>query len=365
MLPLIIQQCHHAHNIPLTHTLLYCLTLSTFFVAALYIFVPHTIKQLPRDDVNHIKWRSAVILGVMIIGVGVYSLLFCQTISEEDTVIYPQWYRYLGFTWQPIQDVKIAIHVLILYLGSFTCSWLKVYHHSRILHWKKEERSQGFRPRHFPPTQQLPIQIKPQYLLQSIQYIWIQPIKQSFKCFLNDVEFRWIILRNLCIAPLVEEVIFRACLLPPLLVSITTKGNNRLTPTQASWIAPLFFGIAHLHHFHEKYRLIPSKDRSNKVIGQLLLVVVVQWTYTTLFGAYVSYIFVRTSSLLGVTVAHIICNYMGLPNVSFTHPTSNLYGYFWLILIMYLVGIFGFVVGFDSVLFPKESVLVSHMLYKD
>jgi len=191
-----------------------------------------------------------------------------------------------------------------------------------------------------------------------MQYIWIQPTKQSFKSFLDDVEYRWIILRNLCIAPLVEEVIFRACLLPPLLASIS-KNNNRLTPTQASWIAPLFFGIAHLHHFYEKYRQIPSKERSNKVIGQLVLVVAVQWTYTTLFGAYVSHIFVRTASLFGVTLAHIICNYMGLPNVSFTHPTSNLYGYLWLILIMYCVGILGFIVGFDSILFPKESVLVS------
>ena len=365
MPPLDLQQCHHVDNIPLIHTLLYCLALSSFFVAALYIFVPTTIKQLPRDDVQHIKWRSAIILVVMIIGIGVYPLLFCQTISIEDAMVYPQWYRYLGFTWQPIQDIKIAIHVLILYLGSFTCSWLKVYHHSRILHWEKEERSKGqSRPQHLPPTQQqLPILIKLQYLLQSFQYIWIQPTKQSFKCFFDDVEYRWIILRNLCIAPLAEEVIFRACLLPPLLVSIT-KSNNRLTPKQASWIAPLFFGIAHLHHFYEKYRLIPSKDRTNKVIGQLVLVVAVQWTYTTLFGAYVSHIFIRTGSLFGVTIAHIICNYMGLPNVSFTHPTSNLYGYFWLIVIMYFVGILGFIVGFDSVLFPKESVLVS-LLHDD
>jgi len=353
------QQCHHVDNIPLIHTLLYCISLSSFFVAALYIFIPTTIKQLPRDDVQHIKWRSAIILVVMIIGIGIYPILFCQTISMNDTMVYSQWYRYLGLTWQPIQDLKIAIHVLILYLGSFTCSWLKVYHHSRILQWEKEIRSQGqSRPLHLPPTQQLPTLIKLQYLLQSMQYIWIQPTKQSFKSFLDDVEYRWIILRNLCIAPLVEEVIFRACLLPPLLASIS-KNNNRLTPTQASWIAPLFFGIAHLHHFYEKYRQIPSKERSNKVIGQLVLVVAVQWTYTTLFGAYVSHIFVRTASLFGVTLAHIICNYMGLPNVSFTHPTSNLYGYLWLILIMYCVGILGFIVGFDSILFPKESVLVS------
>ena len=360
MPPLDLKQCRHVDNIPLIHTLLYCLSLSTFFVAALYIFVPTTIKQLPRDDVQHIKWRSTIILIVMIIGIGVYPLLFCQSISVGDEIIYPQWYRYLGFTWQPIQDVKIAIHVLRLYLGSFTCSCLKVYNHSRILHWEKEIRNKGQSiPRHLPPTQQLPIIIKLQYLLQSFQYIWIQPTKHSFKSFLDDVEYRWIILRNLCIAPLVEEVIFRACLLPPLLVSITTKRNNRLTPTQSSWIAPLFFGIAHLHHFYEKYRQIPSRDRSNKVIGQLVLVVAVQWTYTTLFGAYVSHIFIRTCSLLGITLAHILCNYMGLPNVSFTHPTSNLYGYFWFILIMYSVGIFGFVIGFDSVLFPKESVLVS------
>jgi len=92
------------------------------------------------------------------------------------------------------------------------------------------------------------------------------------------------------------------------------------------------------------------------------LVVVVQWTYTTLFGAYVSHVFVRTGSLSGVTLAHAICNYMGLPDVSFAHPTSNLHGYRWFISIVYIFGIGLFARGFDLALFPEESVLPSLFL---
>ena len=385
MPPSLDYQCHHTNRISLQHTILYCLSLSTFFVASLYVFVPSSVRCLPRDHVTHIKWRTCVILGVMITGVGLYPLLFCQqhhiidTFDADDDVI-PPWYRYLGVSWQPIQDIKIALHVLILYLGALTCTWLKVYHHARILHWENDnkKKNEGKSSRITSISiQKLPILINPKYLYQSLKHTWIQPTNTSLKSFFDDEDHRWMILRNLCIAPLAEEVIFRACLLPPLLAShTTTKSSNgssssalaltvlrfhgqALSPTQASWIAPLFFGVAHLHHFYEKFRQIPPIQRTNKLIGQLLLIVAVQWTYTTLFGAYVSHIFIRTGSLSGVVLAHIICNYMGLPDISFAYSTSNLHRYFWLICIMYFVGICGFIVGFDSILFPKESVLMS------
>ena len=360
------QQCHHVDDIPLQYALLYCLTLSSFFVGSLYAFVPSKIRCLSRDNVTHIKWRTAVTLAVMIIGVAIYPFLFCQQldtmIDDMDVSYNPPWYKYLGFTWQPIQDIKIITHVLILYLGSFLCSWLKVYHRARILQWEESRisfvRKSARLPNNNAKTQQqLTILTKPKYLYRSLHVTWILPIKQSFQSFINDEGYRWITLRNLGIAPLVEEVIFRACVLPPLLAS-------SLSPTKASWTAPLFFGVAHLHHFYEKYRHIPPIERTNKIICHLLLVVAVQWTYTTLFGAYESHVFVRTGSLSGVVLAHMLCNYMGLPDISFTRPSSSLYGYFWGISIMYLFGIGMFIVGFNSFLFPKESVIISLLLHQ-
>ena len=39
----------------------------------------------------------------------------------------------------------------------------------------------------------------------------------------------------------------------------------------------------------------------------------VQFTYTTLFGWFEAYVFVRTGSLLAVIAAHSFCNWLGVP----------------------------------------------------
>eukprot|EP00581_Thalassiosira_minuscula_P010944 CAMPEP_0183713020 /NCGR_PEP_ID=MMETSP0737-20130205/8027_1 /TAXON_ID=385413 /ORGANISM="Thalassiosira miniscula, Strain CCMP1093" /LENGTH=238 /DNA_ID=CAMNT_0025941769 /DNA_START=392 /DNA_END=1108 /DNA_ORIENTATION=- len=213
----------------------------------------------------------------------------------------------------------------------------------------------------------LPILPKPNYLFQSLKNKWIRTVR-SFQAF-EDEDYRWARIRNLGIAPLAEEVIFRACLLPPLLASSRTikrSGENEfglLSPTEASWIAPLFFGVAHLHHFYEQYRRLPPHRKTKKILFQLSLGVIVQWTYTTLFGAYASHVFVRTGSLCGATLAHVFCNYMGLPNISFAHPTSVLYSYRWFLTIVYFIGMGLFAAGFSSaLLFPSESVIPSLLI---
>ena len=40
----------------------------------------------------------------------------------------------------------------------------------------------------------------------------------------------------------------------------------------------------------------------------------VQFTYTSLFGAYSSYLFLRTGLIFGPVLAHSFCNCMGLPD---------------------------------------------------
>ncbi|NWZ29952.1 FACE2 protease, partial [Alectura lathami] len=59
---------------------------------------------------------------------------------------------------------------------------------------------------------------------------------------LGDV--RW--LRNQVVAPLTEELVFRACMLP-MLVPCTGPGPAVLA-------CPLFFGVAHFHHVIEQLR---------------------------------------------------------------------------------------------------------------
>ena len=289
----------------------------------------------------------------------------------DDGGLFIPWFRYLGFSLQFYQDFKIVIHVLVLYLGSLTCSWVKIYHYARILDWK-EANIHTNKSDAMAMQQEMTLVPNPKCLYRSFQNSWIQPTIQSLQLFHQDNTYRWTKLRNYFIAPLAEEVIFRACLLPPLLACSNPSGKPTLSPTQASWIAPHFFGIAHLHHFYEQWRHLHPSRKTPSIFMRLSIGVACQWGYTTLFGAYVSHVFIRTASLNGVVFAHIVCNYMGLPDFGFIHPSSgSLYGYRLVLGVMYLLGVGMFVLGFgfgdigerlQSLVFPKESVLPS-LLY--
>jgi membrane protease YdiL (CAAX protease family) len=327
----------------------------------------------------------------------VYPWLFCETQPPQQTTLVSAlpWYIYLGFVLAPMQDIQIAIHVLALYLGSITCSLLRIYHHARTLQWMEKNGGMMLHDRNNDNHQQqqrLPLLPKLKYIYQSIyiiswrknnlEYTYSSSSLYAKSDIINSKRHqrRWMTMRNLIIAPIVEEIIFRACLLPPLLASSyhpTTNGSvttQRLTPTKACWIAPLFFGVAHLHHFYEKYRQQQTKRISttnNKheerkhdliLLRQLLIELAIQWTYTTLFGAYVSHVYIRTGSIMSVIAAHVICNYMGLPDIEFiiSKKTSFLSSYKWFISFMYLVGIVLFICGFKSTtIFPTVSVLPS------
>lgn len=83
-----------------------------------------------------------------------------------------------------------------------------------------------------------------------------------------------------------------------------------LTARQTIFITPLYFGVAHIHHFYE-FRL--THPRVSFIPA--LLTSLFQFTYTTLFGWYANFVFVRTGSLFSVILAHSFCNWMGLPRV--------------------------------------------------
>lgn len=100
-------------------------------------------------------------------------------------------------------------------------------------------------------------------------------------------------LRNLLIGPLAEEWVFRACMCPML-------HGAGLSDAACVFYSAAVFGAAHIHH-----RFDSKVD---------WLSVAVQFTYTFLFGAYSSYLFLRTGFILGPFLAHVFCNFMGLPD---------------------------------------------------
>ncbi|KAM6983766.1 CAAX prenyl protease 2-like [Tautogolabrus adspersus] len=137
-------------------------------------------------------------------------------------------------------------------------------------------------------------------------------------------------LRNQVVAPVTEELVFRGAMLPML---VPCTG-----PTAAIFTAPLFFGVAHFHHIIEQRRL--HKD-SMRVI---LLVSGMQFLYTTVFGAFTAFIFMRTGHVVGPVLCHSFCNSQGLPDISaaLQHPQKSA------LLLSYVMGLLLFLV----LLFP-------------
>ncbi|XP_044727941.1 CAAX prenyl protease 2 isoform X2 [Chrysoperla carnea] len=106
-------------------------------------------------------------------------------------------------------------------------------------------------------------------------------------------------LRSHVVAPLSEEFTFRACMLPLLLPCFR--------PMTAIFIGPLFFGVAHFHHMIERIKTgIDFKTA--------LLVSCFQFSYTTIFGAYAAYLFLKTGHFIAPFIAHAFCNHMGFPD---------------------------------------------------
>jgi len=145
--------------------------------------------------------------------------------------------------------------------------------------------------------------------------------------------------RNLLVGPLAEEWTFRTCMCPLLYSAGFSEG----------WIvllSSLIFGAAHIHH------------RFDARVSWVA--VAVQFTYTSLFGAYSTYLFLRTGLVYGPLLAHSFCNLMGLPNFGAV-PSYRLAR---VLAVAYVVGLAGFAV-LVSVDAAKRPRLFSSMYWAE
>lgn len=101
--------------------------------------------------------------------------------------------------------------------------------------------------------------------------------------------------------PVTEEILFRSASVPLLLLSGAST-------TTIVFLTPIIFGLAHVHHFYEFRISHPRTPIVHAVLRSLL-----QFTYTTLFGGYATFLFLRTGSLLSVVLVHAFCNWIGFP----------------------------------------------------
>ena len=103
--------------------------------------------------------------------------------------------------------------------------------------------------------------------------------------------------------PVTEEVLFRSAAVPLMLLARTSIAKT-------IFLSPVIFGLAHIHHFYE-FRITHSQVPVVAAVARSVF----QLAFTTVFGAYATFIFLRTGSLLAICVVHAFCNCMGLPRV--------------------------------------------------
>lgn len=113
----------------------------------------------------------------------------------------------------------------------------------------------------------------------------------------------WPTWRNIVAGPVTEECLFRSAVVPLLVLA---KANT----LSIIFLSPLVFGVAHMHHFYE-FRLTNPGVPIYAAVARTII----QLTYTSVFGAYVTFLFLQTGSLLAVVLVHAFCNCLGLPRV--------------------------------------------------
>ncbi|XDG01203.1 hypothetical protein ABKA04_000818 [Annulohypoxylon sp. FPYF3050] len=120
---------------------------------------------------------------------------------------------------------------------------------------------------------------------------------------LSDLFAEWTTWRNIVAGPFTEEVLFRSAAVPLMIAAQTPV-------TTTIFLSPLVFGLSHLHHFYEFRVTLPNVPTSFLLMRSLF-----QLGFTTLFGAYATFLYLRSGSLLAIFAVHAFCNCMGLPRV--------------------------------------------------
>ena len=312
-------RCNHRSNYRQILALMYCLALASVYVGALYVLVPSKVRKLDRDHSRHIQYRAFASLLVSVGAIASYPVFFCKSNDDGSSI-----FALSDFVFLPRlrSIVGVLIHTMILYFGCIVSGFL------RVSELRKVALARGQKQGSLP---------------QEIFQRSIQPTLLSFFNPSSSSEL-WISIRNLIVAPWTEEVVFRGCMVPALL-------GSGMSPLRVSLISPLCFGVAHVHH-------AMTRLSKGEPLQQVILVTAFQFVYTSLFGSYAAYAFVRTGSVPAVTMSHAFCNWMGLPDFNFVQPRHPMYPYRKVLLASFVFGVFGFKWGFSSgLLLPLPAQL--------
>jgi membrane protease YdiL (CAAX protease family) len=313
----------------------YSSIVSTSFVGSLFVLVPRRIRALDRNDVRQIKWRAAATmvasLGALalypfMIGVSSYggvdgerSIRMRRSGNDDERSRVRTLSTSINLVIRATATAcaQVIAHVALLYLGPLVKSVLQVQEYLKhrddsLMHmtfWKVYYR------------------------------LYLQPTVRSLLRPYSASE-RWVILRSLVLAPLVEEIVFRGCI-------VSALSATHMKEAHAVVLAPLFFGTAHIHHAVTK---LSQGESLVNVLGETAA----QFTYTSLFGMYASLAYLRTRSILAIAAGHAFCNAMSLPDLTFRRQGSLLYARRQELLGAHVAGFVGFALGMNLFL-PKRS----------
>lgn len=268
-------------NVSTPKSFLYCFSMATFYVVSLYMWSKQNRFNRNEPSVIQRRFISVAITCVLCL-IFIYSLANKPDQLTEKSHYINEW---IGFKFDSSLLKASFVSLLgttILFLGPVVQYLVSDYLYTLNFQAYDEPKS---------PKNN-----------KSIQRIrnWLSLKFDEYRKFagvhLTDLWF-W---RNYVISPFTEEFVFRSCMLPLLVQSLTN--------TQAILVAPLFFGMAHLHHIIEGYFV------NNQALPVLIMLHLFQFSYTYVFGTYSSYLFLRTGNFFASFLSHSFCNMMGFPN---------------------------------------------------
>ncbi|OMO68311.1 CAAX amino terminal protease [Corchorus olitorius] len=246
-----------------------CIAMTLFYVAILY--APTLILRLPPpQSFNSFMIRRFICAAVSSVASVIFIALILPIRSMEASYLFGVYGIRSDHLWQAV--VFPLFLTSLMYAGSMMFKSM-----SLVNRWKEHRNQDG-----------------------QMFFDCVKNILQSFPGKMLSVTSDILFWRNLIVAPLTEELVFRACMIPLLLCGGFRAYN-------VIFLCPTFFSLAHLNHMREVY------SRHNYSLLKASMVIGLQLGYTVIFGSYASFLFIRTGNIVAPLVAHAFCNYMGLP----------------------------------------------------
>jgi len=275
-----------------------CTIIAFAYVFSLYL-IPSHIRAKGRDDAVHIRYRMwASSTATALCAVGVVAYLYAYDVPKESFTIMQS----LGLRLDTLVGaiVRTAVLMSFFYAGPLLTHLCTLY-------------NIGYSD----------IDYEGRTLVRKDAGLATSSLRDASRARLDFLKDLWgalaaedplILYRNLVFAPVTEELAFRALMLPLLHPTFTCALG--WSTEEVAMLNPIFFSLAHLHHVYEKLR-------SGQSVKMALLSTLLQASYTGIFGFVAALLFLRTGNLASPLTAHVICNFMGLPDVGFFFPPGH------------------------------------------